>query len=144
MLLLRENQFNGTYSHRLEIISILAYLVTYIFGWNTFHKTNKLFHAFFSFIIFLSVPSMLECLRIGVRRWVSKGVDDGRRPLFLRAGHSLKRSYFHFRGGPPTGGRRVGHGGPRWNFRESMATACHTPMCLRTTIKVKNILLHQP
>jgi hypothetical protein len=48
---------------------------------------------------------------IGVRHGVSKGVEDG-----------------HFRGGPPTRRRRVGHGGPARKFRESMATPCHTPM----------------
>jgi hypothetical protein len=30
---------------------------------------------------------------------------------------------------PPTAGRRrIGHDRPRWNFSESMATPCHTPM----------------
>jgi hypothetical protein len=31
-------------------------------------------------------------------------------------------------GGPPAGHRRFGHGDPGWNFRDSMATPCHTPM----------------
>jgi hypothetical protein len=33
-----------------------------------------------------------------------------------------------FKGVPPTGHRRVGDDGPKWYFRESMATPCHTPM----------------
>jgi hypothetical protein len=56
---------------------------------------------------------------IGVRRGVSKRVDDGRMPPTLG----------QFRGGPLAGNWRVGHGGPWWNFRESIATPCHTPMC---------------
>jgi hypothetical protein len=31
-------------------------------------------------------------------------------------------------GPPPAGRRRVGYGGLRLNYRESMATPCHTPM----------------
>jgi hypothetical protein len=31
-------------------------------------------------------------------------------------------------GGPPAGRRRVRHGRPRCDFRESMVTPCHTPM----------------
>jgi hypothetical protein len=34
----------------------------------------------------------------------------------------------YFRGGSPAGRRRVGYGGPGYNFRESMANHCHTPM----------------
>jgi hypothetical protein len=49
-------------------------------------------------------------LGIGVRHGVSQGVEDAHRP--------------------PSGSRRVGHGGLRLNFRESMATPCHTPMKL--------------
>jgi hypothetical protein len=33
-----------------------------------------------------------------------------------------------FSGGPSARRRRVGHGGRGRNFRESMATTCHTPM----------------
>jgi hypothetical protein len=33
-----------------------------------------------------------------------------------------------FRGVPPAGCRKVGHGGPGWNFRESLVTPCHAPM----------------
>jgi hypothetical protein len=36
--------------------------------------------------------------------------------------------YGRFRGGPPAGRRRVGHGRPWFNFKKSMATPCHTPM----------------
>jgi hypothetical protein len=46
---------------------------------------------------------------IGVRRGVSKGVEGGRRPTALWEGQPLNG---HFRGGPPTGCRRVGHGDP--------------------------------
>jgi hypothetical protein len=35
-----------------------------------------------------------------------------------------------FRGGPSAGHRRVGHRKRRWNYRESMATPCHTPMLI--------------
>jgi hypothetical protein len=48
-----------------------------------------------------------------VGRGVSKRVEDG-----------------SFRGGPPAGRKRVGHGKPGSNVRESMATPCHTAMPL--------------
>jgi hypothetical protein len=38
-------------------------------------------------------------------------------------------------GGPPKGRRRVVHGGPWSNFRESMATLCHTAMATLQTWK---------
>jgi hypothetical protein len=49
-------------------------------------------------------------LTLWPRRGVPKGVEDGRRPLIAR--------------------RRVGHGGPGWYFKESMATPRHTPMAI--------------
>jgi hypothetical protein len=57
-----------------------------------------------------------------VRRGVSKGVEDGRRPPALRADHPRG----HFGCGPPAGHRKVGHGWLGWNFRVSMDTPCHT------------------
>jgi hypothetical protein len=45
-------------------------------------------------------------------------------------GSPLKLPYGHFRTGLPAGCRRVGHGGPHWYSRESMATPCLTPMPL--------------
>jgi hypothetical protein len=67
---------------------------------------------------------------IGVRRGVSKGAEDGRRPqAACPVGRPpLKRPYGCFSGGPPAGHRRVRHGGPKRYFRESMATPCHTSM----------------
>jgi hypothetical protein len=47
-----------------------------------------------------------------------------------------------FRGGPPSGHRSVGHGGPRWNFRESIATSCHTTMQGRIYAFLSGWLLH--
>jgi hypothetical protein len=57
------------------------------------------------------------------RRTVSKGVEDGRRPPALRPGQwpPLQRPLGRFIGGPPTGPRRAGHGGPGQKFRESIA-----------------------
>jgi hypothetical protein len=48
---------------------------------------------------------------------VSKGVKESRRSPTLSRG-----------GGFPAGCRRVEHGKPGWNFRESMATPCHMPI----------------
>jgi hypothetical protein len=45
---------------------------------------------------------------------VSKGVEDCR-----------------FGGGPPIGHRRVEHGGPELNFRESVDAPCHTGLLPR-------------
>jgi hypothetical protein len=63
-------------------------------------------------------------------RRTALGVQRGsRRP---QAAHTVsgplqKQPWGCFSGGPPAGYKRVGHGGPRWNFRESMATLCHAP-----------------
>jgi hypothetical protein len=56
----------------------------------------------------------------------------GRRPqaACLASGPPVKQLLDRFMGCPTIGCRRVGHGRPGWNFRESMATPCHTPMTL--------------
>jgi hypothetical protein len=71
-------------------------------------------------------------MTIGVRRRVSKGVEDCRRLLTLQVGH--------FRGGHPTGRGRVGQDGPGQDFRESMATQCHTSVSSRRRRKMTPIL----
>jgi hypothetical protein len=63
---------------------------------------------------------------LDVRRGVSKGIEDGRRPPSLWAG--LPRYGYMTVSGVACPEGVVGHGWPWWNFRESMATPCHTPM----------------
>jgi hypothetical protein len=64
---------------------------------------------------------------IDVRHGLSKGVEDGRRPLALQAGHSWN-GLMAMSKVAPKGYRRAAHGKLRWNYRESMATPCHAPM----------------
>jgi hypothetical protein len=49
-----------------------------------------------------------------------------------------------FRGRPLVGHRRVGHGRPRFNFRESMATPCHKPMAQKELLSPKKLSTYSP
>jgi hypothetical protein len=63
-----------------------------------------------------------------------------KRPQAARkaGGPSLKHPYgrFRARGGPTAGLRRVWHGGPKWNFKESMATPCPTPITMSFIVDI--------
>jgi hypothetical protein len=64
---------------------------------------------------------------MGARGGVSKGVQDCRRPPALRR-TTPEKTVKPVKSGPPAVRIRLGHGGPGWYFRETMATPCHKPM----------------
>jgi hypothetical protein len=81
----------------------------------------------------------------GRTAWSAQRVRKRPQATCPEGGPLLIRPIGHFRGGPLAGRRRVGHGGLGWNFRESMATPCHTPMnAIKGVIKGDDVFLPQP